>query len=163
MICKVCGTECGMTDEEKGNEKRNENLLRSENLALTLANKLFTEQYGENVRAMARLEKKVDAIHDDIRREQLRKAAMAAGDRIKSLEAKLAESEEAMSRAKDSAAYHAAPFKVGESVLKIGDYELPGKIRAIFSTSKGYIRYVVEHSPGFLHIYSEKNLSKVGS
>lgn len=50
-------------------------------------------------------------------------------------------------------------FDVGQKVLKYtGDYTLPGEVRARFTTKAGNVRYVVEHEPGFLHIYSEHNL-----
>lgn len=51
-------------------------------------------------------------------------------------------------------------FYVGQRVLKYtGDYQLEGEIRAIFTTTRGKVRYVVEHSPGFLHIYGEANIT----
>jgi hypothetical protein len=53
-------------------------------------------------------------------------------------------------------------FKVGDIVEKYtGDYQLTGEVRAVFTTRRGATRYVVEHSPGFLHIYSESNLRNV--
>ncbi len=42
-----------------------------------------------------------------------------------------------------------------------GDYQLDGIVVAIFKTLKGNVRYVVEHEPGFLHIYSGANLKEV--
>jgi len=52
-----------------------------------------------------------------------------------------------------------AAFRVGDSVEKFtGDYQLPGIVRASFTTGKGHVRFVVEHEPGFLHIYSAANL-----
>lgn len=46
-------------------------------------------------------------------------------------------------------------LEVGDRVLKYtGDYQLLGEIVAKFYTTTGKLRYVVEHSPGFLHIYS---------
>jgi hypothetical protein len=50
-------------------------------------------------------------------------------------------------------------FQIGQKVLKFtGDYQLPGEVRAVFTTKAGKVRYVVEHDPGFLHIYSAQNL-----
>jgi hypothetical protein len=50
-------------------------------------------------------------------------------------------------------------FAIGDAVEKYtGDYQLPGEVRAVFTTRAGKIRYVVEHHPGFLHIYSGSNL-----
>lgn len=50
-------------------------------------------------------------------------------------------------------------MKVGDRVLKYtGDYQLEGEIRSIFTTKQGKVRYVVEHEPGFLHIYSGNNI-----
>lgn len=51
-------------------------------------------------------------------------------------------------------------FEVGDLVRKTsGDYQLDGEVRAVFTTKRGKVRYVVEHEPGFLHIYSDANLS----
>lgn len=48
---------------------------------------------------------------------------------------------------------------IGDQVRKVtGDYHLNGEVRAVFKTKAGKVRYVVEHPPGFLHIYSEANL-----
>jgi hypothetical protein len=56
----------------------------------------------------------------------------------------------------------AASFTVGQQVQKhTGDYQLDGEVRAVFTTRRGTTRYVVEHAPGFLHIYSETNLRAV--
>lgn len=50
-------------------------------------------------------------------------------------------------------------FTIGQCVEKYtGDYQLPGEVRAVFTTKAGKVRYVVEHEPGFLHIYSQANL-----
>lgn len=50
-------------------------------------------------------------------------------------------------------------MKIGDNVLKYsGDYQLEGIIVSVFTTLKGNVRYVVEHSPGFLHIYSANNI-----
>lgn len=50
-------------------------------------------------------------------------------------------------------------YKIGDQVRKIsGDYHLNGVVVAVFKTTKNKIRFVVEHKPGFLHIYSEANL-----
>lgn len=52
-------------------------------------------------------------------------------------------------------------FSVGDPVEKYtGDYQLPGEVRAVFTTRAGKVRYVVEHDPGFLHIYSGLNLRR---
>lgn len=53
-------------------------------------------------------------------------------------------------------------MNVGDKVEKYtGDYQLIGEIRAVFTTTKGKVRYVVEHEPGFLHIYSGHNIRLV--
>lgn len=53
-------------------------------------------------------------------------------------------------------------FNIGDKVLKhSGDYQLEGEIRAIFTTTTGKIRYVVEHFPGFCHIYSAHNIRHI--
>ena len=53
-------------------------------------------------------------------------------------------------------------YNIGDQVEKYtGDYQLKGEIRAVFTNKKNQIRFVVEHEPGFLHIYSEKNIRKV--
>ena len=50
-------------------------------------------------------------------------------------------------------------FHVGDRVEKYtGDYQLAGEVRAVFTTKRGAVRYVVEHEPGFLHIYGPTNL-----
>lgn len=50
-------------------------------------------------------------------------------------------------------------FPVGALVEKYtGDYQLPGEVRSVFTTRAGKTRYVVEHTPGFLHIYGPQNL-----
>lgn len=47
----------------------------------------------------------------------------------------------------------------GASVEKYtGDYQLAGEIRAVYTTKAGKVRYVVEHFPGFQHIYSAANI-----
>ncbi len=47
----------------------------------------------------------------------------------------------------------------GQKVRKVtGDYQLDGEIRSVFTTKAGKTRVVVEHEPGFLHIYSPANL-----
>jgi hypothetical protein len=52
-----------------------------------------------------------------------------------------------------------ALFRVGDAVEKFtGDYHLVGEVRAVFVTRAGKVRYVVEHMPGFLHIYAANNL-----
>ena len=51
-------------------------------------------------------------------------------------------------------------YSIGEKVRKVtGDYQLDGEVRAVFTTIAGKVRVVVEHEPGFLHIYSEANIS----
>lgn len=53
-------------------------------------------------------------------------------------------------------------FQVGDAVEKYtGDYQLKGEVRAVFTTKAGKTRYVVEHEPGFLHIYSGANIRKL--
>ena len=53
-------------------------------------------------------------------------------------------------------------FFVGQKVEKYtGDYQLEGEIRAIFTTLAGKSRFVVEHKPGFLHIYGPDNIRPV--
>lgn len=55
-------------------------------------------------------------------------------------------------------------FGIGDRVMKFtGDYQLRGEVRAVFTTKAGNTRYVVEHEPGFLHIYSEKNIRHLTS
>lgn len=50
-------------------------------------------------------------------------------------------------------------YSVFDPVMKCtGDYKLPGIIVSIFYTTAGKERFVVEHKPGFLHIYSAANL-----
>jgi hypothetical protein len=50
-------------------------------------------------------------------------------------------------------------YEIGDKVEKFtGDYQLPGEVRAVFTTRAGKLRYVVEHDPGFLHIYGPANL-----
>ncbi|WP_234895022.1 hypothetical protein [Agrobacterium vitis] len=55
------------------------------------------------------------------------------------------------------------PFAIGDLVEKhTGDYTAKGEVRGIFATTRGAVRYVVEHQAdgggSFCHIYSEKNL-----
>ncbi len=53
-------------------------------------------------------------------------------------------------------------FRLGDRVEKCtGDYQLLGVIVALFTTTKGHIRCVVEHEPGFLHIYSLNNIRRI--
>lgn len=48
---------------------------------------------------------------------------------------------------------------VGDRVEKFtGDYQLSGEVRCSFTTRAGKVRLVVEHDPGFLHIYGPQNL-----
>lgn len=54
-------------------------------------------------------------------------------------------------------------FQVGDKVTKCtGDYRIGGEVRAVFTTTAGATRYVVEHKAegggSFLHIYSAINL-----
>lgn len=52
-----------------------------------------------------------------------------------------------------------ALYAVGDRVEKhTGDYQLGGEVRGVLRTKSGKVRYVVEHAPGFLHIYSEANI-----
>lgn len=53
-------------------------------------------------------------------------------------------------------------FQRGEVVKKVtGDYHLEGVVVGHAVTTAGKVRYVVEHTPGFLHIYSEANLISI--
>lgn len=55
-------------------------------------------------------------------------------------------------------------FAIGDRVEKFtGDYQLAGVVRAVFYTLAGKLRYVVEHEPGFLHIYNQTQLRLVGA
>lgn len=82
------------------------------------------------------------------------------------VEAAQAREREAHRRAKDALMLvacvqsgTAAGFAIGDQVVKhTGDYQLAGEVRARFTTKAGKVRYVVEHEPGFLHIYGEHNL-----
>lgn len=50
-------------------------------------------------------------------------------------------------------------FKLGQRVEKFtGDYKLEGVVVSVFLTLADRERYVVEHEPGFLHIYGPNNL-----
>ncbi|GGE18512.1 hypothetical protein GCM10011390_42110 [Aureimonas endophytica] len=50
-------------------------------------------------------------------------------------------------------------YRIGDRVKKhTGDYQLEGEVRAVFTTRAGKTRLVVEHNPGFLHIYGPQNL-----
>lgn len=54
-----------------------------------------------------------------------------------------------------------ADFAIGDHVLKhTGDYQLEGEVRGVIMTKAGKVRYVVEHSPGFLHIYSATQIKE---
>lgn len=51
-------------------------------------------------------------------------------------------------------------FNIGDKVRKVtGDYQLDGEVRSVFETKSGKVRMVVEHEPGFLHIYNETNIA----
>ena len=53
-------------------------------------------------------------------------------------------------------------IKIGDRVEKFtGDYQLTGEVRSVFTTKAGKTRYVVEHDPGFLHIYGPTNIRKI--
>ena len=55
-----------------------------------------------------------------------------------------------------------ATFRIGERVRKhTGDYQIEGVVRGLLTTTRGYLRYVVEHDEGFLHIYAAANLQAV--
>lgn len=55
-------------------------------------------------------------------------------------------------------------FSVGQWVEKFtGDYVLKGEVRSIFTKRNGVVRIVVEHEPGFLHIYAPENLRECNS
>lgn len=55
-----------------------------------------------------------------------------------------------------------AGFAIGDEVEKYtGDYHLFGIIVSIFKTTTGKVRYVVEHDPGFLHIYNKNQLCRI--
>lgn len=57
---------------------------------------------------------------------------------------------------------HLVEIKIGDRVEKYtGDYQLDGEVRAVFQTRAGKTRYVVEHDPGFLHIYGPANIRKL--
>jgi hypothetical protein len=54
-------------------------------------------------------------------------------------------------------------FAVRDEVIKVGEYSIPGEVRAVFSvTDGGPVRYVVRHTAEggghFCHIYNEKQL-----
>ncbi len=50
-------------------------------------------------------------------------------------------------------------FAIGDQVMKFtGDYHIAGEVRGVLTTKAGKTRYVVEHAPGFLHIYAAANL-----
>lgn len=50
-------------------------------------------------------------------------------------------------------------MKVGDKVDKIAGYRFPGTVVAVFLTTKGEQRLVVEmEGYGLLHIFSEQNL-----
>lgn len=55
------------------------------------------------------------------------------------------------------------PFPVGTPVEKAGgDYRFPGVVVAVFRTTRGHVRYVVECTvpgcEGMLHVFSRHNL-----
>ena len=53
-------------------------------------------------------------------------------------------------------------FKVGDYVVKTsGDYIFAGHVVAAFPKISGQWRYVVENADGVLHIFSDKQLTKV--
>lgn len=50
-------------------------------------------------------------------------------------------------------------FKIGDAVDKVSGYSFPGTIVAVFKTTKGETRYVVEMKAyGLLHIFNEAQL-----
>lgn len=53
-------------------------------------------------------------------------------------------------------------FKVGDKVRKVsGDYHLDGIVVSKFETQADKERFVVEHEPGFLHIYNGTQLEVI--
>jgi len=60
------------------------------------------------------------------------------------------------------------PIQVGEKVIKYtGDYTMKGTVLAVFNTSAGQRRFVVEHNAEafggkgyFLHIYGPNNIKR---
>lgn len=51
---------------------------------------------------------------------------------------------------------------IGDKVYKhSGDYQMHGEVRQTLWTKAGKLRYVVEHDPGFLHIYNGEQLRRV--
>lgn len=49
-------------------------------------------------------------------------------------------------------------FKIGEKVIRGGD--IPGEVRAIFTSKKGRLNYVVEYLSGVQRICRENQLEK---
>ena len=50
-------------------------------------------------------------------------------------------------------------YNIGGIVKKYtGDYQLKGVIVSVFRALVGRVCYVVQHGPGFLHIYSGGNM-----
>ena len=50
-------------------------------------------------------------------------------------------------------------FKIGDKVFKPKGYKFPGTVVAVFKTTEGNIRLVVElENNGMLHIFSENQL-----
>jgi len=56
-----------------------------------------------------------------------------------------------------------SPYSVGDPVVKVTGYPFLGKIVAIFSTSAGHVRYVVEATGsdylGMLHIFNGEQIA----
>jgi hypothetical protein len=52
-------------------------------------------------------------------------------------------------------------FNIGDKVDKVFGYRFPGDVRAVFRTTQGNLRYVVElEQYGLLHIFNEEQLQK---
>ncbi len=51
-------------------------------------------------------------------------------------------------------------YNIGDKVHKVSGYKFPGTVRAVFLTSTGELRYVVElDGYGLLHIFNERQLA----
>lgn len=54
-------------------------------------------------------------------------------------------------------------FHKNQRVTKVLGYKLHGVVLSCYLTTKGEIRYVVEHEGGFQHVYKEEQLAVRGS